>query len=246
MGIYGHTWDKYRIENSTIELSESEMKDALLEMYMDLFEEAYSEDEEVLEEGTNLDIRAIWKDSQKEMKSIRKEYKAAMKAKDYKKASVELGKLESMLKSNKTKMEKVPADSWESSVLGFFAWTLMTTIELIIPIGIQEVGSMGAYAAGLRGVCDGSRKAAVKAVKDIGVASRVIKIGQVGEIIGSIVILYKDLKKTFEESKKADLSDAAKSNLYRTKLLRYMDDYIKKVDKLKSELAKAKEKEESK
>ena len=74
-----------------------------------------------------------------------------------------------------------------------------------------------------------------------------VYIGTIWTSIKGLIILIKDIKTWIKEFKEDDKKVEAKHfNLYRNTLIRFMDDSIKNINKLKDGVAKAKAKEEEK
>lgn len=243
MGIYG-AYVKELMENKNVDI---DFNEAFLDIYSDIIESYEFEDsEEVVEEGANLDIRAIWKEAKKESKVHIKNYKKLIKAEDYKGAAKELDYVSKNLKKARDEAKKVDADSVGSAILGYFATGLLNIVEQIIPMSITMAGSSITTASILKntmkdGVIDPSKLAEfIAGVLPTGakVGNIVAKVGQVAGIIKGIIILVKDIK-TFVNEAKSDKELSIKNfNLYRNRLLRYFDDSIKQVDKLKENLSK--------
>lgn len=216
MGLYGNVWKDQVVENK--EYTNEEIKDALLEVYSDIIESYENEDsEDLVTEGANLDMRKIWKESSKKAKDHIKAYKTAMKSEDYKKAVAEIGAAKKILVENKKKLEEVTdADDFGSLILGFFAYDLYTTFELFIP------GIAAGAALSMLGQQVAQQLAA--------------PVGNIMKII-AIVRDIKALQDSMKENK--ENLDGKHFNMYRTKLIRYMADGIKRVENLE-EAAKKK------
>ncbi len=247
MGIYGsyakQLMEQNNIDSRAEQMTLEEFKNSLLENYMSVFEQMEEGDTEVVEEGANLDIRKEFKDSQKEAKTHLKAYKTAFKAKDFKLASAELDKASKALKVGRDRIKDVDAESVGSAVLGYFAWGLLNTVELIIPYTFSAVGVSIAQNAAIDAMFANPEEIGKIAGK-AAVGATISTIGNIIVIIKGIIILVKDIK-TFVKELKSDKEVSTKNfNLYRNKLLGYTDDAIKKIDKLKDQVAKAKAKEE--
>ena len=245
MGIYG-AYAKELMENRTIDF---DMNEALMEIYSDILESYESEDsEEVVEEGANLDIRAIWKDAKKDSKAHIKKYKSFLKAEDYKSAAKELDYVSKNLKKARDEMKKVDADSVGSAILGFFAADLLVIVETIIPTSIQIAGVTITTASitkimlksgGIdpKLLADMIKGGGGLVPKGVAIGQVVTKVGKVATLISKIIIIVKDLKTLINEIKSDKEVTVKNFNLYRNRLLRYMDDSIKHIDKCKESLS---------
>ena len=244
MGIYGAYAEQMKDISVSVDF---DLNEALLEIYSDIVESYESEEsDEIVEEGANLDIRAIWKDAKKDSKAHIKEYKKFLKAEDYKSAAKELDYVSKNLKKARDEMKKVDADSVGSAILGFFAADLLTTIETIIPTSIQVAGKSIQIASAIKwaskdGSIDFGKIASIIhggfVPKGVAFGQIITKIGQLATIIQKIIIIVKDLK-TFTNEVKSDEEITVKNfNLYRNRLLRYADDSIKQVEKCKDTLS---------
>lgn len=258
MGIYG-SYAKQLMEQNSIDsraeqMTLEEFKDSLLENYMSVFEQMEEGETEVVEEGANLDLTNEWRNATKEVKAHLKDYKKNLKAKDFKKAASDLDAASKILKASRKKMEEIDAESVGSAVLGYFANGLVGLCEIIVPytvygigLGITTGGAIKAQGMAMDAMlgADVSEKA-LKGAAATTIAGGVITTAAgIVSIVKAIIILVKDIKTWIKEFKKdGEKLDVKHFNLYRNKLLRLMDDMIKKVDKLKDQVSKAKAKEE--
>lgn len=256
MGIYGHKFDEYK----PVELTEQEIQDTLFIIYQDIAESSlFEDDEDILEEGANLDMRRIWKESKKEYKAHLKASKKYLRSGDKDNAAKELDKAIKILKDNRDRLANVDDnDNIGSAVLGFFAYELLSYIEILIPMigsgigfGLSSVGMDVWYntvKTGVRTLDVAAINKSAQLAKNLSAAGSVISFtSSIAGAMISIINFIKDLITFINEIKKekGDL-DVKHFNLYRVKLLRYMDDAIKKVEKLRDSIKDAEVKKENK
>ena len=226
MGIYGSAISKYTKKI----FSDQEIEDlnsTLFEIYSDLIESYESQDDlETIDEGANLEMRANFKDSKKECKQHIKSYKKYLKDKDYKKASKELEYVLKELKSSKEKIKNIDADSTSTTIIGFLVGFLISILEPFIHCS----------ASTLIGFTAGEILAGETFKKAINYAA---PYSALTYTIYFLISTVRDLK-TFKEEIQSDYEKDSISNknfnLYRNKLLRYIDDSIKNIEKIKARL----------
>lgn len=251
MGIYG-SYAKKLMEAKQYEAAENisneELQNAIFECYssaIDILSEA--DQEEVVEEGANIEMTKIWRESKKENKEYLKNYKKFLKEKDFKKAAAELDKVTKNLEKAKKEIKDVD-QTVGSAICGYFAEYIIDLFQLIIPFTVEGLG-YGAMMLSIKDVIADAMNGNFEGLQTPDVIKKAAPgavVGNIGAVwltIKAIVVLIKDIKTWIKEFKADDKKlDAKHFNLYRNTLIRFMDEAIKKVDKLKDGVAKAKAK----
>lgn len=255
MGIYG-SYAKKLMEAKQQEavaenISNEDLQNAIFECYssaIDILSEA--DQEEVVEEGANIEMTKIWRESKKENKEYLKNYKKFLKEKDFKNAAAELDKVTKNLEKAKKEIKDID-QTIGSAICGYFAEYIINLLQLIVPFTVEGLG-YGAMALSIKDTIADAMNGNIEgitpeAIKKAAPGALIGNIGAVWLTIKAIVVLIKDIKTWIKEFKADDKKlDAKHFNLYRNTLIRFMDEAIKKVDKLKDGVAKAKAKEEEK
>ena len=253
MGIYG-SYAKQLMEAKQQEtvaenISNEDLQNVIFECYssaIDILSEA--DQEEVIEEGANIEMTKIWRESKKENKEYLKNYKKFLKEKDFKKATAELDKVTKNLEKAKKEIKDVD-QTVGSAICGYFAEYVIDLLQLIVPFTVEGLG-FGAAAFSMKDVIADAMNGNFESFTPEALKKAIpgAVAGYVGAIwltIKAIVVLIKDIKTWIKEFKADDKKlDAKHFNLYRNTLIRFMDEAIKKIDKLKDQVAKAKAKEE--
>ena len=249
MGIYG-SYTKRLVEaqqqNAVTEMTNEEFQNALFECYSNTIEILSEADqEEVVEEGANIEMTKIWRESKKENKAYLKNNKKFLKETDFKKAAAELDKVTKNLEKAKKEIKDVD-QTVGSAICGYFAEYVIDLLQLIVPFTVEGLG-FGAAAFSMKDVIADAMNGnfesfTPEALKKAAPGAVVGYIGAVWVTLKAIVVLIKDIKTWIKEFKADDKKlDVKHFNLYRNTLIRFMDEAIKKVDKLKDGVAKAKE-----
>lgn len=244
MSIYGN-YAKALVEaqyNTTTDISAEELQNAIFECYSNAIEILSEIDTEVVEEGANIDMTKIWRESKKENKEYLKNYKKFLKEKNFKAAAAELDKVTKNLEKAKKEIKDIDQNVG-SAICGYFAEWIIDLLQVIVPYSITGVG----YGFSMSAIAEMIKTGNVEVLTKAAPAVATAYIGAIWTSIKSLIILIKDIKTWIKEFKEDDKKLEAKHfNLYRNTLIRFMDDSIKNINKLKDGVAKAKAKEEEK
>lgn len=193
--------------------------------------ESFDEDD-VLEEGANLDARKAFKAYLKEYKEYAKSLKKNVKEEDYSSAKKDLNKMKNCV----DKMEKEIKDqdyNVGSAIFGYFATGLLNSLELLIPsfiAGFGEsltlAGHTITYSSFING--DISKLAAAANLKTVGTV--VSNIGNIIVYIKSLIMIIKTISQFIKDINDKDTTTVEALNLYRNKLLTYVKDLRKKIN----------------
>ena len=253
MGIYG-SYAKKLMEAKQQEavaenISNEELQNAIFECYssaIDILSEA--DQEEIIEEGANVEMTKAWLGSKKEVKEYLKNYKKFLKAKEYKKASSELDKVTKILEKAKKDIKSVDQNAGTAAI-GFFADFLVIVLEMFVPLSIEGIG-LGVVISGAKGASKAVDAAAMaggifddkemlkQATKIYG-GALATTVGSIWSIIKAVSLIIKEVKTWIKEFKSdGEKLEAKHFNAYRNTLIRYMDSSIKKIDELKRDIPK--------
>ena len=212
---------------SVLNFSEQEIKDysEIMAESMLVYTESFEEDTEVLEEGANLDYRAAYKKATREFKDATKACKKAVKNKDKAEAKKQITKMNKALDDCEKTIKGIDS-SVGSAVLGYFAGGLLHCFEMFLPSMIYGFSmSAGITLSGI-GQVTGNIKLLTAALAPLGVAN----VSGIVVIVKNIIALVKSIKQFIDDLK--DNTDTASAlNLYRNKLLTYISDFRKSVNK---------------
>lgn len=233
MGLYGN---QFLFENT---ISDSLTLGEFIDLNMSINEslcrlvESYDiEDNEVVEEGANIEAGKAYKEAVKEYKGYAKELKKLIKEEKYSDAKKNLSKMKICV----DKVEKEIKDqdyTTGSAVFGYFAAGLLDMVEIFIPSFIYGFGRGLAINGAqltmnnlLTGNSEGIKVATGMAIGG-GVTAAIA--GSI-TFIKSVIILIKYIKQIIEDIKDKDTNTTEAINLYRNKLLTYVKDLKKKID----------------
>lgn len=229
MSIYGSISNNVVEESITDEEFGRYFSEAVMDLFMeDCFEES---NEDVLEEGANVDMTNIFKDSKKKFKAAMKESKGYIKSKDYANAKKSLNEAKSIA-SKMYKDIQSTHSTFGSAMWGYLCMLILNWYELLFTNAIALVGNK-AFQFGLSATNFSLMKKGLV----------LTGLGSLGSFIKSIIILIKDIKEIIERSKSSKENIYDITNLYKNKLMRYSKDMEKQIDKLIKEVEK-KEKED--
>lgn len=251
MAIYG-SYAKQLMEsqqNLITKMTDEELQNVIFECYsntINVFTEA--DQEEIVEEGANVEMTKAWLGSKKEVKEYLKNYKKLLKAKEYKKASSELDKVTKILEKAKKDIKSIDQNAGTAAI-GFFADFLVIVLEMFVPLSIEGIG-LGVAISGAKGagkVVDVTAKAGgliddkemIKQAAKIYGGALASTIGTVWTVIKGVSLTIKEVKTWIKEFKSdGEKLEAKHFNAYRNTLIRYMDSSIKKIDELKRDIPK--------
>ena len=233
MSIYGSEYQASYLSEAAIErfsLSEDQFVDLQYRIIQCMNEaDEYSlmmEDTDFVNEGANIEYTKAFKEGVTEFKKAVSACKKANKAGDKAEAKAQIKKMKSAV----DKMEKTikSTDSTVgSAVFGFFANHLVGCVQLLIP-------SIGAFfgqtitRAGLKSVItSGGTGSIAKAV----LGSALNTVSGFVALIKSIIILVKTIIQFIDDIKAGEKAENV-FNLYRNKLLQFVKDFRKKIDKM--------------
>ena len=224
---------------------EEEGEDIIKEAYMDLYIAENTEEDEVLEEGANLESREAFKTAKKEYKVSVKEIKKAIKAGDKEGAKKACKDAKASLEKTEKIIKDTPSDAG-SVILGYFATGILEFGEVLLVMGKQFGISVGVGAVigskamhdskGAEDVGESLNKYFDSVNKSMGKAVPIIKVAAIATFIKPVVVWVKAIKQFIVGLKDADLSTADKMNLYKNRLLSYVTDLKKKLDKLEKSI----------
>lgn len=233
MGFYGNQFFVENTISDSLTLGEFiDLNISINESLSRLIESYDNDDNEIVEEGANLEARKAYKEALKEYKGYAKELKKLIKEEKYSDAKKNLSKMKTCV----DKVEKEIKDqnyTTGSAVFGYFAYGLLNMVELLIPSFIYGFGQgltiNGAQLA-MNNLFTGNLET-VKVAAGMTIGGGVTTvIGGVIALIKSIVILIKSIKQFIEDIKDKDTNTTEAINLYRNKLLTYVKDLKKKID----------------
>ena len=121
-----------------IDLTE-EFKD-LQEMYA--LSEAYDHIPELLEENGNTEITKIYLDYKKKYNAENKECKAALKAKDYSKATRCAKNMKEIVADMKKDINAIPADLTGEAIQGTIFSVLLSAVQVLFPTALLAGGAI--------------------------------------------------------------------------------------------------------
>ena len=220
--IYGH---KFLTESiSSIELDEATINQLLNEAFLNgILEEGledFVDENEIVEEGANIDSAKIFYTKVKEYKSALKESKKALKAKDYELAQSKVREASNALTEAKREINKIPSTTG-SAVLGGIAAALETAVNILVLYASFALGTkvVGGVASGI---------SAVTGSRTVGLATAYAGGGTVGSAIGisggkelsKLIYMIRNIIKDIKSGKK-DKTDTF--NAYKQRLIATID-----------------------
>lgn len=236
MSIYGSTYQASYLSENAVErfsLSEDQFID-LQDRIIQCMNEAdeYSlmmEDADFVNEGANIEYTKAFKEGVTEFKKAVSACKKANKAGDKTEAKAQIKKMKSAV----DKMEKTikSTDSTVgSAVFGYFANSLVICVQMLIP-------SIGAFfgqtitASGLKTLITTGTSGGVGSIAKTFLGSALSSFSGVLGFVKSIIILVKTIIQFIDDIKAGEKTENI-INLYRNKLLQFVKDFRKKIDKM--------------
>ena len=209
-------------ESEDIEMTNDELLLAIIESEIDEC------DDDVFEEGANIESLKYFRNAKKEFKKLSKEYKKNIKAGNFKEARKNVNKMKESLNSTLNLLDETDGGAG-SMILGFCAELLKSTLVeslIFLPtIGLLEVENKI------------SAKAIMKAT-----VSDITGISAVGSYVGALIFeikkVIKDIIGIINELKKPGDVTADNSNIYRNNLKANIKKMIKIVEKLNKNIDK--------
>lgn len=188
-----------------------------------------SESDEYLDEGANINMTVEYKDLKVKLHSISKEYRKALRKKDYKECLSKLDEMDKALGDCENAIRSIDGGKAGSVILGYFAGFITNSLEILIPV---KIGNLSAKAAAKLG--------AESIAQSIGSATSWYNI------IASIAQLIKRFIVFKDELKNADTSTGEAFNKYRNSLLRFIGDSRKSVKDCRKTIDKLYKKQQAK
>lgn len=207
MGIYGHNFDEFKIEEISIEEAieaTNICNTALVEYYEDL-----EDSQELFTEGANLEIRKIFKQYKKDVKDLKKKYRSDYKN-DKEAAIKDLDEINAMITNTIKEIKKVDADSVASVILGDIY--SITLDAVIIATGLKITGLIGGSVGALTKSVDAAQMIGYTGGSIAGYAAGT----KVGKQISSLIA-------NFKKFKDGKISAAEYFNLYRGEILQTLE-----------------------
>lgn len=233
MSIFGSTYQASYLSEDAVErfsLSEDQFID-LQDRIIQCMNEAdeYSlmmEDADFVNEGANIEYTKAFKEGVTEFKKAVSACKKANKAGDKTEAKAQIKKMKSAV----DKMEKTikSTDSTVgSAVFGYFANSLVICVQMLIP-SIGFFFGQTITGAGLKSlITSGGTGSIVKSV----LGATLSTVSGIVAFIKSIIILVKTIIQFIDDIKAGEKTENV-INLYRNKLLQFIKDFRKKIDKM--------------
>lgn len=233
MSLYGNriqtvteSYDDIMDRESSITLEE------FAQMQQNVIETIF-ESQEVLEraqmiyEGANIEYTKAFRAGKKKFVAAQKQCKKAIRAKDYKEAKRQAKIMKASCDEIQKAIESTKG-TVESAVFGFFATGLLDMYENLIPCAFS-LGGLAITSATAKNILASGTKLGAGAM--IGVSA--YWIGIIAMYINGIIVTVKDIINVID---RADSGDSAEDqvNLYRNRLLVYIKDMRKRVDRLES------------
>lgn len=224
------------LNETVLKITEQDAKDysEIMSEAVVVYIESFDETEEVLGEGANLDYRDAFKKAKREFKDAAKACKRALKDKNKSEAKKQITKMNKALDECEKTINSIDS-TVGSAVLGYFAGSLLHTVEMFLPCFIYSFS----YGIGI------SLQQAGSMINDINLMNKSLAPLGVSVVAGiiatvkNIMAIIKAIKQFIDDIKNADVSTTSALNLYRNKLLTYISDFrssIKKYEKLVDKL----------
>lgn len=237
MGLYGNIF----LENNNKFLNE-DLESLLIKGIIEFGLDEFDDENEVLEEGANIEYAKIFMSYKKEFNSLMKESKKALKNKEFKLATDKVQAASDVLTKMKKEIKKIPSDT-SSAIVGTIFSILESIAGVILLVFIYSTGlDLGTSTIKKILYSGGSKTSAlvagniVAALPGFGIGANIGKKLIIG--LTTVVNTSKDFK-----NDKVNNSDAL--NIYRQKIISNIDYLRISTINLKA-VIKEKEKKESK
>ena len=211
-------------ESEDLSLYDTELMAIMIES---LSEEIFGDEDDVVEEGANLESRKYFNFAKKEFKNLCKEYKKNIRAAKFKEARKNVDMMKSILTRTEKVLDEKEGDLG-STILGWFADSLRTYATSYL---IMLPGTVGLKAT-ITGAMTANPITAV-------IGGVTVVLGSVGYLVATIVSIKEFIKKIcgiINEIKKPGDVTADTFNLYRNNLKTETKVMLKLTDKLKEHI----------
>ena len=180
--------------------------------------------EETLLEGTNIETLKAFREGKKKLKPHLKALKKALKSANKEEAKSEVKQCDTIINDMKKAIKEIP-DQTSSAVLGLFFNGIVDLFKaslVTFGLGASYTGAGVAVGGSLAGSLN-----AIKAGYNIANAGSIVS--WIGTIISNIKAIIKIANTVKEKNGPVKVKDL---NMWKAKLLSFVDDYQKKLDKL--------------
>lgn len=215
MGLYGNIF----LENNNKFLNE-DLESLLIKGIIEFGLDEFDDENEVLEEGANIEYAKIFMSYKKEFNSLMRESKKALKNKEYKLATDKVQDASDVLTKMKKEIKKIPSDT-SSAIVG----TIFSILESIAGVILLDI----AYKAGIKFASSTANNILYSGGNVItsGFASTLIASLSgfgIGANIGKkIVAGFITITNTYKDFKNNKVNNADALNIYRQKIISNID-----------------------
>lgn len=217
--LYGHQFKNLNNEFIDSELQNKILEEAFINGILEEGLEDFIDEDEIVEEGANIDSAKVFYEKVKEYKKVLKESKKALKEKDYELAQSKVKEASAILSEAKKEINKIPSTAG-SAVIGSIAAVLETAVNALVVYFAIVYGIKGVEKIGGSVIRATGSKLAGEAIGFAGGGALGSITGtHLGKELSKVIWMVNNINKDIKKGK--DKSETL--NLYKQKLIASID-----------------------